>query len=999
MIFPVRWLNNACSFVLVFAVLGLASAAEAQNNRVPLVNQPLVPDSAAPGGAGFTLTVNGTGFASGASVLWNGSPRTNTFVSASQLTAAISAADIAAPGTVSVTVVNPAPGGGSSNTVFFTIRNPSSVAVFASAPGSPMSLGMYGYPSSVAVGDFNGDGKLDLAVPSVGYNQVAILLGNGDGTFTVAPSSPASGDFPLAIAAGDFNGDGKLDLAVASSNNVTILLGNGDGTFTPSPQSPPSIYGPTSVAVGDFNGDGKVDLAVLSSHDSVTILLGNGDGTFSSAAQQPTTGGFPNAIVTGDFNGDGKLDLAVANTLSKSLTILLGNGDGTFTAAPSPATGWIPFSLVAGDFNGDGILDLAVANSNSNNVTILLGNGDGTFTSAASPPSTGSYPYRIASGDFNGDGKLDLAVANLAPYNITILLGNGDGSFAPASTPATGNSPYGLATGDFNGDGGLDIVAANWYDGTVSVLLNSFSPIPIATVSSAGLGFPPQNVGTTSQPLSVTFSNTGNATLTISGIVALGPFAQTSNCGNSLSAGSVCTINVTFTPKSVGDSYGWLTITDNSADGGTQTLFLEGTTPGVPSASFSPGYLVFGAQKVGTTSSPAYVNLTSSGAKPLVITSITVSGDFSQSNNCPGSLAPGAACTITVWFTPTQIALRTGAITVSDNAADSPQGVPLSGIGGYPIASLSTPSLIFANQDVGTTSPPTDVSLSNPGTEPLTVSSIVISGDFAQTNNCGSSVAAGASCNISVTFSPATTGVRYGTLTVTDNNNGVNGSTQTVSLTGIAINPKASVSRTSLPLGNQAIATTSAPRTVTLISTGTTTLLMSNFTFTGANAGDFSQSNNCPLGLAPGAKCTISVTFTPSTLGAESATLNVNDNAANSPQTVVLSGTGVAQATVRPASITFAPRTVGTTSLLQGVMLKNNLLAALAIGDIKITGADASDFAVVSNGCGASLAAKSRCAIIVRFTPTAIGPRAATLNVNDSANHSPQTVALNGTGK
>src|SRR5580658_1154106 len=269
---------------MVLAAFGpleiLSSTAFAAENPVPLINQALVPDAIAPGGEGFTLTVNGTGFVSGAVVNWNNSSLATTFVRASQLTASVPAPDIAAATAASVTVVNPSPGGGTSNVMFFEVT-PASSSI---ALGAPSAFGAGTEPDSVAVGDFNGDGKLDLAVANEGSNNISILLGMGDGTFQAAVDYGA-GTAPDSVAVGDFRRDGKLDLVVANdgSNNVSILLGNGDGTFQAAVN-----YGvgsaPTSVAVGDFNGDGKLDLAVVNElSNNVSILLGNGDGMFQAA--------------------------------------------------------------------------------------------------------------------------------------------------------------------------------------------------------------------------------------------------------------------------------------------------------------------------------------------------------------------------------------------------------------------------------------------------------------------------------------------------------------------------------------------------------------------------------------------------------------------------------------------------------------------------------------------------------------------------------------------
>src|SRR5580658_474305 len=269
---------------MVLAAFGpleiLSSRAFAAENPVPLINQPLVPDAIAAGGEGFTLTVNGTGFVSGAVVNWNHSKLATTFVKDSQLTASVPASDIAAATTASVTVVNPSPGGGPSNVMFFEVT-PASSSI---ALGAPPTFGAGTDPDAVAVGDFNGDGKLDLVVANEGSNNVGILLGNGDGTFQAAVNYGV-GSAPTSVAVGDFNGDGKLDLAVVNelSNNVSILLGNGDGMFQAAVNygAGLSLF---SVAVADFNGDGKLDLAVANyESNNVSILLGKGDGTFQAA--------------------------------------------------------------------------------------------------------------------------------------------------------------------------------------------------------------------------------------------------------------------------------------------------------------------------------------------------------------------------------------------------------------------------------------------------------------------------------------------------------------------------------------------------------------------------------------------------------------------------------------------------------------------------------------------------------------------------------------------
>jgi hypothetical protein len=744
---------------LLGALVLLCVATLAQTNPVPMIYQPLLPVTVKPGNGAFMLTINGTGFVNPV-VTWNGSTRTTYVISNSQVQAQISAADVANPGTAFINVVNPAPGGGISNTLLFPIQTPSPSVVVFPAPG------FSGSGVSVA-GDFNNDGFADLAVAdntNTGNGFfINSYLGKGDGTFN--PPFPNHSITPVAfMATGTFNKDSLVDLAVFDAlDNTTIFLNHGSGVFI---QRQVFHSPPFGLATGDFNGDGKLDLVVPGY--MLEIFLGNGDGTFSQGTfTYGEAYSFFFTPAVGDFNGDGKLDLVVPDS-GGNMLVFLGNGDGTFQQPVFYGSCNGGNSATTADINGDGKLDVL-----TNQGSILLGNGDGTFSCGreakfGGPGVTFSPPLL---GDFNGDGKLDVALETLN-HAIYLSLGNGDGTFQPAIQLASDNATT-LAIADFNSDGKLDLVGTSLY---------LQSPI---IFSPASLDFGTQNVGTKSQPRNVTALNDGGSALPITSINIGGSdpndFSQTNKCPSSLPIGATCPIAVVFQPQAGGSRSATLNVNYQGL-GSPQTVPLSGVGA-ISTVTLTPAKLAFPIQLVGTTSSAQTATLTNTGTVAVNISNISTSGPFTESNNCPSSLPIGQSCQIQVKFEPVQKGLVTGNLSVTDDAAGSPQTVALSGMG--TAVKLSAPKINFGNQQVGTKSSPAPVQVTNVGPTTISIYGISIKGlnpgDFSQTNNCKKSLRAGDSCTIQITFAPQVKGKRSASLHVSDNGGG---SPQTVGLLG-----------------------------------------------------------------------------------------------------------------------------------------------------------------------------------------------------------------------
>jgi hypothetical protein len=564
----------------------------------------------------------------------------------------------------------------------------------------------------------------------------------------------------------------------------------------------------------------------------------------------------------------------------------------------------------------------------------------------------------------------------------------------------------------------------------------STSSSAVLSTSPTSVSFGNQTDGTTSAAHSVTISNTGGAAATISSITTAAPFAQTNTCGSSLAAGASCTASVTFAPSSAGAASGTLTI---NASGATDTVPLSGTgtAPG-PVLTVTPASLSFPSTVVGSPASAQSVTVGNSGTTAATVSGVSVSGPFSETNNC-SSIAVGGSCTVNVVFTPTAGGTQTGTLTVTSNANNSPTTASLSGSGissstnlalagtitasgsesGFPATNANDgntstywegpdgsgyPQTLTAN--LGQSYPLGSVTLDLPPATAWSTRTETFSVLGSTNNSTWTTLVASAnytfnpSTGNTVSFSlPSGTSDQYLELDFSANTGWTAAQISEFEIFpgsgGTSPPPSAtlSASPTSVSFGNQTDGTTSAAHSVTISNTGGAAATISSI----STASPFAQTNTCGSSLAAGASCTASVTFAPSSAGAASGNVTISSNATNSTLTVALSGTGVAPGSATlsasPTSVSFGNQTDGTTSSAHSVTISNTGSTAASISSIAV----GSGFAQ-SNTCGSSIAAGGTCTVSVTFSPTAVQAYSANLTVSSNATNSTLTVALSGTG-
>jgi hypothetical protein len=780
---------------------------------------------------------------------------------------------------------------------------------------------------SVVTGDFNGDGIPDLAtIAGIGQYPLGVFLGNGNGTFTpsgtgaLAGLSPAVWGAlrPLFIATSDFNGDGIPDLAVISAasisggdGSVAILLGNGDGTFRPAAAFPATGVEPYAMAIADFNGDGIPDLAVscvggtANLTGEVTILLGNGDGTFTPGVSPDLPGGTGNpSIVTGDFNGDGIPDLALASV--QAVQIALGNGDGTF-APPisiSQSAGSIT-SLVAADFNHDGNLDLATLNYNLHSLAILLGDGKGNFTATSTNLTTSSLPNSAIAGDFNGDGIPDLAVVNSGGV-VSTFLGMGDGTFTAGATWAgAGTGLYqSIAAGDLNGDGVSDLAVLGPSVPEEGESENGLTVLLAAnqTATATANGFT-QQPSTCAQQVVASYPGDSNYSADISGAAILGVLPGVPVVTVTPSSTSVTTQGSLSVTVEVGCGTtnlvptGAVTLTVDNHDAGTVDLSFGSATFDIQGTS-----LTAGTEALTATYAPDNLSVFSYSTSSSTASVNVIDATFALSATTASIAAPGASGSSTITVTPS--GGFTGSVVLSCAVTASPSGAL-----DAPACSVASPVTISGTSAVTAALNLTTQAATTPGSYTVTVT--------------GTSGSQTVTANVNATVAPPI-GMTAPTITVTPSTATITNAqsdTVTVTVAGSGVTPTGAVSLASGSYSaQQALASGSASFT---IPAGTLSAGANTLTATYSGDGTYASATGtvtvtvspvamaipAPAAVAPGTSATATATLTAGST--YSGTLNLTCALTQSPS----GAQSLPTCSLNPMSVTLAAGASGTTML------------------------------------------------------------------------------------
>lgn len=860
-----------------------------------------------------------------------------------------------------------------STAVSTTSATTQTVTVAASLKGATYAISAL---TVSATGDFARSGGTCGSNVAAGTSCTVIVsftptaAGARSGTLSIAHSSTLT---PITIALSG-TGTGAVTAPVANIAPATLTLASTPIGSTSAAQS---------VTVSN-TGNAALSISAITPSSAEFVVAG---GTCSAGGSVAAGGSCTVSMALRPVGASGARtgSLSIAHNAAGSPGVVTLSGAATAATAPVAS---LTASLAFGSVN---------VNTTSSAQTATLSNtGNAPLTLASI--STGSTEFAVSGGTCAAGGSL------AASASCTINL-----SFTPSAAGARSATL---------------VVAHNAASAQSSTSLSGtgVALAPVIGLSPTTLSFN-QAINTTSVAQSVTLSNTGSAPLAI-GTLSIGgtqasefQLAAGTTCavGASVAANASCVINVAFTPMATGARSASLSITHNAA-ASPSTIVLGGTgtaTP-QPAISLNTSTLSFGAQTLGSTSTGQTMLVTNSGAATLNLSALTLTGtaatDFTRGGTCSptSTLAPGLTCTVTFTFTPGALGARTATLTLASNAANGSAVLSLAGTG----TAVATPgivvapgSLAFGNQTVATTSAARSVTLTNNGSGALGIAALTASTGFAVTHNCGASVAAGASCTLSVTFGPTTAGAVAGNVTIVSNAAG-SPTRVSVSGTGVAMSPVLawSPAATSLVFPDAAVGATPVMQTLTLVNQGPGDLVLQQIGLAGAQAVDFSfgSAGNCVVNatLSQGAGCTLALAFQPGAMGARVATLQVMSSGTNPPD-LALSGNGTAAVwpavAVVPGALNFSVTASASAVDPQMLTLQNTGAAVLRVNNVQITAGSFTLAAAATNGCAAvpfDLMPGQSCALSIGWSGPLTGTQTGTLELDSSAAATPMKVAL-----
>ncbi|MGC2635986.1 MAG: choice-of-anchor D domain-containing protein [Acidobacteriaceae bacterium] len=786
----------------------------------------------------------------------------------------------------------------------------------------------------------NGDQTLTGIAVSITAN---FTLTNNCGT-TLAGHSSCS---MLVAFAPSTAGVAQGSLAITDAIHTQTVAMSGNGLLPPQLSVAPLSMGYGGVTINTNSAVQTVSLTNVGGYALASLTAAVTPGFSIASNNCPSTLGLSSSCQIGVIFAP-----TAAGSLSGSVTVSASNLPAA-TVVGLTGTGLTPGNIVITPVSVSFPATLIGSTAAAQTVTVA---------------NTGGSPVALSSESVSGDFAINsntcgTSLAAQASCQMAIVF-TPSASGARAGTLSVADS-LGTQTATLSGTG-------------QSAATDTLSPLSVA--------FGNQQVGTTSATQTVTLTNTGDQTLTNIAVSGTGSFTLIDNCAATLVGHTTCSMLVAFAPASTGAVSGALTVSDEFR---TQTVALGGTGLAPPAIATSASSVDFGSVTVNATSTVNTVTVTNRGGYPIIdLSALATPGFGIASNDCPASLAVGSSCQIGIEFSPAATGSLSGSLTLSAANLPTAMVVGLTGTGLGPGNIVLTPvSISFPATLIGSTAAAQSVTVANSGGSPVALSSESVTGDFAiSSNSCGASLAAQASCQMAIVFTPSASGTRSGSLSVVDSLG-----TQTAPLSGTGQSAATdSLSATSLAFGNQQVGTTSATQAIILSNSGDQILT----SIAVSSTGSFTLTNTCGATLAGHTTCSMLVAFAPLTAGAAQGTLAVSDEFRSQP--VALTGTGLAPPaiSIAPSSVDFGSVTVNATSAVSTVTVTNtggypisNLAAFVTTG-----------FAITANNCPASLALGASCQIAIDFAPSAASTVTGTLTLSGSNLSASSTVALSGSG-